>query len=331
MKRVTIKDIARKLGIAYSTVSMAIHNDKNISKETKEKVKKAIEELGYHPNKAARTLVKGKTNNIAVVTPGFFSLYELHIIRGIEDKLKESKYDLILYTGRYDFEETHNVLNKILFERNADAVIVIGVMVKEETMDLYKKASLPLILIDSSETKNAYVINVDNYYTGQKAAEYFIEKNRKNPALLLGSTEYAYSQVERKKGFLDTLEKNGIKCNLIKESYDYLPGDLKNIGAKAAEEFLQKKADAIFCANGDYAALGVYKFLNSKGIKIPDEISIVGCDNFDVAETMEFTTFEQPLFKIGEFSFEVAEKLIQSKKFKYKLEKFKSNLIIRKT
>jgi len=176
MKRITIKDIARKLGIAYSTVSMAINDDENISQETKEKVQKAIVELGYRPNKAARSLVKGKTNNIAVVTPGFFSLYEMHIIRGMEEKLIKSRKDFILYTGRYDYNETHNILKKILYEKNADAVIVVGVMLKEEMLEEYKKLNVPIVLIDSNETENGYVINIDNYYTGKIAAEYFIKK-----------------------------------------------------------------------------------------------------------------------------------------------------------
>ncbi len=332
MKRVTIKDIARKLGIAYSTVSMAINDDENISKETKEKVKKAIIELGYYPNKAARTLVKGKTNNIAVVAPGFFSLYELHIIKGMEEKLKKSKYDIVLYTGRYDYYETHNILNKILFEKNADAVIVIGVMLKEEIMEEYKKLAVPLILIDSCQTEKGYVINVDNYYAGKLAAEYFLKLNKKRPAILLGSTQYAYSQQERKQGYIMTLKDNNIiiKDNMIFESFDYLPDDLKRFGKKASETLLKEKTDAVFCANGDYAAFGVYKYLTSKGVKIPDDVSIVGCDNFDVAEIMEFTTIEQPLAEIGRFAFEIAETM-QTKKISYKIKKFKPELIIRKT
>jgi len=331
MKRVTIKDIARKLGIAYSTVSMAINDDSTISKATKEKVRQAIIEMGYHPNKAARSLVKGRTNNIAVVTPGFFSLYELHIIRGMEQKLIQTKFDILLYTGRYDFEETNNVMNKILYERNADAVIVIGVMLKEEIIQKYAQLKVPLILIDAKENKNASSINVDNYYAGKIAAEYFIKNNKRRPGIILGSTKYAFSQQKRLEGFRDALKENGIELEFINESYDYLPDDLKRVGKKVAKDFLEKKVDAIFCANGDYAAYGVYKHLKEKNVKIPDDVSIVGCDNFDVAEILELTTIQQPLEQIGEFSIAIAEKMIKAKEINCVYKNFKPELILRKT
>lgn len=310
---------------------MAINDDSTISKETKEKVRQAIIEMGYHPNKAARSLVKGKTNNIAVVTPGFFSLYELHIIRGMEQMLLKTKFDILLFTGRYDFEETNNIMNKILYERNADAAIVIGVMLKEEIIEKYAKLKVPLILIDAKENKNASSINVDNYYAGKIAAEYFIRNNKKRPGIILGSTKYAFSQQKRLEGFKETLKESGIELELINESYDYLPEDLKRVGKSVAKDFLEKKVDAIFCANGDYAAYGVYKYLKGKNIRIPEEVSIVGCDNFDVAEILELTTIEQPLEQIGEFSIAVAEKMIKAKKINYIYKNFKPALIVRKT
>jgi LacI family transcriptional regulator len=333
MKRVTLKDIAKKLDIAYSTVSMAIHDDKTISRGMKELVNKTILEMGYYPNKNARSLVKGKTNNIAVVEPGFFSMYEMYIIRGMEEQIVNSQYDLILYGARYDWAEVHKEMRKILYGNSADAVIVIGVMLEEALLEEFKKVGIPVVAIDGGESSNAYMMNVDNYYCGKIAAERFIEKGKKNPGLLVGNTRFVYSQAERLRGFKETLEANSIKLDVsrIFESIEYLPDMVKEIGKKGAESFLAGGVDSIYCANGDYAAQGAYNYLMSKGVKFPEQISIIGTDNFDVADALGITSIEQPLVEIGKKAFEIAEKFADTGKYSYKSESFKSRIIVRNT
>lgn len=333
MKRVTIKDIARELGIAYSTVSMAMSDDKTISKKMKEKVAKAAVKMGYYPNRSARNLVKGRTNNIAVVTPGLFSMYEMHIVRGMEEQMPGSKYDLILHTAKYDWGEVHKEMRKILNEQTADAVIVIGVMLTEEIIGEFNRAKMPLINVDGGLQKSSCDLNVDNYACGAIAAEHFIKAGRTRPALLLGNTEFAFSQSERQKGFRDALKKKNISLPsaFVCESPLYFPQDLKKLGFETAKEMIKKGVDSIYCANGDYAAQGVYGYCAANGIKMPAQVSIIGTDNFDVADALNITSIEQPLREMGRRAFEIAEKAVENKGFSGKDEFFTPKLVIRNT
>ncbi|HPD18778.1 MAG: LacI family DNA-binding transcriptional regulator [Candidatus Goldbacteria bacterium] len=333
MKRVTIKDIAKSLGVAYSTVSMAMSGDKTISEKMKKKVRKKAAEMGYYPNRSARNLVKGYTNNIAVVTPGLFSLYEMNIIRGMEKQMVNSRYDLILHTSRYDWQEVHNEMRKVMYEQTADAVIIIGVVIKDELINEFKKAKTPLINVDGGLLNATCDLNIDNVYCGKIAAEHFIKIGRKKPALILGNTKFAYSQAARLRGYRDTLKKHGIKLSdsFIYESPLYLPDDLRQIGFKTAEILIDRGADAIYCSSGDYVAQGVLRYCSYRGIKVPEEVSIIGTDNFDVAEALNLSTIEQPLMEMGQRAFEVAEKAVRDKKFYGKSEFFKPRLIIRNT
>ena len=333
MKRVTIKDIARELGLAYSTVSMAINDDKEISLKTKQKVRKTIQKMGYIPNQTARSLVKGRTHHISVVTPGLFSLYEMYIVRGLEEKMKNSRYDIVLHSARYDWREAQNEMKKVLYERASDAVIVIGVKLVQEVVDEYEEAGMPLIIIDAGAAKKGCFLNVDNHECGRLAAERFIKIGKKKPGILLGNTEYASSQAERKKGFLSAFSKKGIKSEdvMISESPVYLPEDLKKSGYMGANKMIKKGADCIYCSSGDFTAMGVYKYCLEKGFKIPETVSVIGTDDFDVADALEITTIKQPLITMGERAFELAESFAENRATENIDEYFTPQLVIRKT
>jgi DNA-binding LacI/PurR family transcriptional regulator len=177
------------------------------------------------------------------------------------------------------------------------------------------------------------MLNVDNYYCGKLAAERFIGNGRKNPALLVGNTRFVYSQAERLRGFKETLESNAVplKPSRIFESIEYLPDMVKAVGRKGAELFLTDGVDSIYCANGDYAAQGVFNYLTLKGVRMSEDISVIGTDNFDVADALGITSIEQPLVEIGKRAFETAEELVKAKKYIYLSESFKSKLIERNT
>ncbi|MCE5300209.1 MAG: LacI family transcriptional regulator [Spirochaetia bacterium] len=333
MKRVTIKDIARNLGVAYSTVSMAMSDNKTISEKMKQKVKKKAAEMGYYPSRSARNLVNGRSGNIAVVTPGLFSLYEMHIVRGMEDAMLESGYDMVLHTAKYDWQEVHKEMRKIMYEQTADAVIVIGVMLTDEIIGEFKKSKVPLVNIDGGLKKTTCDLNIDNYSCGVIAAAHFVRTGRKRPALILGNTEFAFSQSERLRGFKTELKKNGISLgkNFICESPLYLPQDLKLLGCKAAGEFMEKGADSVYCANGDFAAQGVIKYCSDNNIEIPGQFSVIGTDNFDVADALNMTSIEQPLREMGKRAFETAEKALKNNGFSGGREFFTPKLVIRNT
>ena len=151
--------------------------------------------------------------------------------------------------------------------------------------------------------------------------------------MILGNTKFAVSQSERFKGFREELKKGGIslKKDLIHESPEYLPQDLKSVGYKAAEILINMGTDSIYCASGDFVAQGAYRYCAENSIDMPAKVSVIGTDNFDVADALNFSSIEQPLIQMGKRAFEIAEKAVKNKGFSGKSEFFKPKLIIRNT
>ncbi|QEN05981.1 LacI family transcriptional regulator [Thiospirochaeta perfilievii] len=145
---VTINDVAKMAGVSHTTVSWVIHNDPRITQKTKDKVNKAIEKLNYHPNYNARSLVKGKTDAIAVVTSFFSTYFELSVLRGIETAMGNCKknYNLNLYSTSNREDE---VLNEILYGRRADAVILLSESPSQKIINDYNAKNIPLILVEN--------------------------------------------------------------------------------------------------------------------------------------------------------------------------------------
>ncbi len=141
---VTINDVAKKAGVSHTTVSWVIHNDPRITQKTKDKVNKAIEELNYHPNYSARSLVKGKTDVIAVLTNFFSTYFELSVLKGIETAMDEcdKSYNLNLYST---FDREEEVLNEILYGKRADAVILLSETPPQKIVKAYNDRNVPLI------------------------------------------------------------------------------------------------------------------------------------------------------------------------------------------
>ena len=186
--RVTILDVAKRAGVSHTTVSWAIHDRPEISAETKEKVFKAIKELDYHPNYLARSLVKGKTNTIAIVATFFSSTFEMEILKGIEQSINsmKSKYTITLFSTMGQHEK---VLSDIVYSKRADGVILMSIGVSEKIVELYKSNGVPLMVIDE-DAPGALEVKLDNFKGAYVATEHLIKSGRKNLAIVLGDGNY---------------------------------------------------------------------------------------------------------------------------------------------
>jgi LacI family transcriptional regulator len=327
MKRTTIKDIAEKVGVTHVTVSKVINNKGRISEKTKKKIFDAIEALEYYPNYAARSLVKGKTNNIAVVEPGFSTGFPLSIIDGIQAAHSQSSFDLNLYSSRATGEGAMHIFKRILNEKRADAVISVSVGMEEKLHNDYKNAGIPVILIEA-ETKGASSILVDNENGAYQAAQYLLQKGRKKIGLLAGDRGHR-PQGERLAGFLKALKDFGVEFNnelvFTTNYYNY------EEGRKAFNALKEKGADAIFSIAGDVSAYGVLDEARKKGASIPEDISIIGFDDQFMSVSLDLTTVKQPIFDMGKKAYELAASSIENKLKKPETIIFPTELIVRGT
>jgi LacI family transcriptional regulator len=325
MKRTTIKDIAREVGVTHVTVSKVINNKGRISEKTKKKVFEAIERLEYYPNYAARSLVKGRTNNIAVIEPGFTGFPGL-IVSGAQVANTKSMYDLNLYNSRATGEGAVNIFKKLLNEKKADAVIVVSIGMDDAFLFEYKKAGIPVILIET-ESKGASSILADNENGALRATEFLLEKGRKKIGLIAGNRQYTRPQIERYTGFVKALKSAGMESdeNLVFTTTAYSYND----GKEAFTKLREKGADSIFSIAGDLLAFGALDAAKKAGLKIPADFSIIGFDDEFMSECLDLTTVKQPIHEMGMKAYELAVLFSENKNREAETIVFPTELIQR--
>lgn len=327
MKRTTIKDIANEVGVTHVTVSKVINNKGRISEKTKKKIFEAIEKLEYYPNYAARSLVKGRTNNIAVIEPGFTG-FPGTITAGAQEANAGSEYDLNLFSSRATGEGAVSIFKKILNEKKADAVIVVSIGMDDAFLFEYKKAGIPVILIET-ESKGASSILADNENGAFKATDFLLKKGRKKIGIVAGDLKYTRPQVERYNGYLKALKAAGLTPdeNLIFRTSRYSYAD----GKEAFGLLRSKGADSIFSIAGDLVAFGMLDAARKSGLKLPDDFSIIGFDDEFMADNLELTTVRQPIYEMGKKAYELAALNAGDKNREAETIVFPAELIVRGT
>lgn len=302
-KEITIYDIADELGISSATVSRALQNHPAIKDATKKKVQQTAQKLGYRQNTFASNLRKQKTNTIGVLVHELNSNFITSVLAGIEKITTEAGYDILITHSSENFErEAANAYN--LFNKRVDGVIA---SLSFETNDLehfkqFNDKEIPLIFFDrvDENSTNTKVI-IDNYKCGYDATQHLIDQGCKKIALITATLKRnVYEQ--RHKGYKKALSNNKLAYNkdlvLIK--------DLTEDGAiEAAKEILKMKPlpDGIFITN-DFKAAVCMKYLMKHGIKVPEDIAIVGFNNDTICKIVDpqLSTINYPGFQLGEIT-----------------------------
>lgn len=333
--RIRLKDIAEKAGVSTTTVSRVLNNKRSnipVSQTTKEKVKKIARELNYQPNANARALVSKKTKIIALVLPEDIGSFFNKVIEGIEEYLKENDYRLILCTTGY--EPPEKVIEELLRQNIVDGVLIgssTRITNKDHFINIVKDNSFPTVFITNS-WYDFPSVRVDSYRGAYQATEHMISKGRKKLAIITGPNldEIVDSQ-ERFKGFKDCLQDNKLELKddyIIYGKYNYKKG------YDSAKKLLslENPPDGIFISE-DQMAMGAMRAAVELGVKIPEELSIIGFDNIDQAKYLNpsLTTVSQPRIKMGKKAAEMLIKLIENKKLAEKEVIFEADLVIRES
>lgn len=333
--RIRLKDIAKKAGVSTTTVSRVLNNKRSnipVSQTTKEKVKKIARELNYQPNANARALVSKKTKIIALVLPEDIGSFFNKVIEGIEEYLKENDYRLILCTTGY--EPPEKVIEELLRQNIVDGVLIgssTRITNKDHFINIVKDNSFPTVFITNS-WYDFPSVRVDSYRGAYQATKHMINKGRKKLAIITGPNldEIVDSQ-ERFKGFKDCLHDNNLELKddyIIYGKYNYKKG------YDSAKKLLSldNPPDGIFISE-DQMAMGAMRAAVELGVKIPEELSIIGFDNIDQAKYLNpsLTTVSQPRIKMGKKAAEMLIKLIENKELAEKEVIFGADLVIRES
>lgn len=311
---ITIHDIAQKLNISASTVSRALKDNPLISETTREKIKKAAIEMGYRPNVMAANLRTRRTNTIGVIVPLINRHFFSSVISGIEDVAYKQGFAVTISQSN-DNQEKESTIAHTLFSNRVDGLILsIGMETQSyDHLKLFSERNIPLVFFDRIvEEIPAHKIVIDDFGGAYRATQHLIEQGRKKVAHIGGPLNLQI-YAKREAGYRQAISDAGLQINEDLILHNSLT---REDGLNAIKRILQTKErpDAIFCAN-DTTALSAIIHLKEKGIKIPENIAIVGFSNEPFSElvTPSISTIKQPGFEMGQKAAELLIKQIGSK------------------
>lgn len=313
---VTIRDVAKLANVAPSTVSRVIADHPRISGATKKRVRKAMAELGYHPNYNARSLVNKSTQTIGVVMPSsgnkvFQNPFFPEVIRGISTKAHEDQYGLYLTTGSNEQEIFDGVVGMIQGGR-VDGIVLLYSRVNDRIFDFLQENSLPFVVIGKpfKQAEQITHIDNDNFTAASELTEYLIRLNHDRIGFVGGNLDLVVT-VDRLSGYKKAISNAELPTEdhyIVHEEF------LKEGGSEAIKELMTLESPPTgLVVTDDLMALGILNTLNEMGIKVPDDISVVSFNNLLLAEisTPSLTSMEIHIFQLG---YEAVDALIE--KFK---------------
>lgn len=294
----TIKDIAKLAGVSAPTVSRVINNSPLVSEETREKVKRIIDEFGYQRNTLARSLVTKKTSTIGVLLSDITNPFYSEIARGMEDEARKFGYTVIFGSTDNTREIQKEYINLFL-EQQVDGMIFASVALQDPDVERLFKKDVPFVLVNRRmDTIKTDFVVLDNVKGAYLATEHLIKLGHERIGIICGLLNYS-TGIDRLRGYQEALHKYGIEevPKLIK------PGDFRErSGCVAFSKFLKMKnpPTAIFASN-DFMALGVLEAASECGLKIPEDIALVGFDdiNFASFKFISLTTVTQRKYEMG--------------------------------
>jgi len=311
-----IKDIAKLAQVGVSTVSRVINNHTDVKESTREKVLGIIRESNYIPNNSARILKQHNTKNIGILVKGVFNPFFAQITNVIGKIINENGYTMIMRQNDYNIYQDVDTLIAFVKEKRLQGVICLGGNFTEITDECFKEINVPIVLTSvntiSKQGKIYYSsIGIDNVKGAYDATTYLINKGHKNIALILGDVNDMGVSLWRLEGYKKALDEKGID----KENDLILIGQYSSKGAYTATlELLKKRKDitAVF-AFSDIMAVGAAKAILDSGLRIPNDISIVGFDGMDESEfyNPSITTVKQPKKLMAEMSINLLMSLIK--------------------
>ena len=309
---VTIKDVAKLAGVSISTVSRVINDSKPVSPEARRKVLHAIKELEYEPNEVARSLVTKKSNLIGVIVDDIGSHYVAQIVRGIEEIGRMYNYDIIL-SSSYGSAETEMKFLQLLRTKQAEGIILVSEIMNEKLLEYLKELKIEFIYLNRYyNVPELPTVSLNNKQASAMMMEYLIELGHEN--ILYVTQEKDIEQTIEKckiEAYNEAMKKIGSKSVIHQiDSHEIYAG--YNAGPEIQKVIKENDITAVFCCQ-DELAIGLMNYFYDNNIKVPDDISVAGYGDINVASIYRpiLTTIKEPYYDLGAVSVrKILKKLI---------------------
>jgi len=331
-KSVTRDDVAREAGVSPTTVSYVVnHGPRHVTPETRQKVLQAIEKLGYKPNILARSLRLRRTTSIGLILPDTINPYFAEVVYGVEKVAFERNYSVFLCHSEYSPDRELQYINS-LYSKRVAGVLWFPATGDNRPAQLLDEFGVPLVILDRSiKHTEAPTVVTDNYLGGYDATQHLISLGHRLIGCIARPVDLYHSH-ERVRGYLAAHADNQLPTD---EDLIVRGGFRLGDGRRATHQLLKQKPQttAIFAYN-DVMALGSMRACWEMGLRVPEDVSIVGFDDIPQSSYLcpALTTIRQPKFDMGKLGAEFLLDLVEGKAVKDKpISPLEVELIIRES
>ncbi len=309
---VTIKDVARESGVNISTVSRALNNGYGVNDQTRELVVAVAARLNYRPNRVARGLVTGRSHSLALVVSDIRNPFFAEVARGAEDAARDGNCDLMLCNSDLDADKQMQYVHS-LQEKRVDGILMNSVYsLSREQQGQLAASKVPIVLLNrSASNRTLSTVCADNESGGALAAQYLLDVGHRKIAHLTGPRQHG-NLSDRARGFVRTLHSaaDPVRPIVLHGKFNFVGG--AELTRKLLDE--HPEVTAIFAAN-DVMAFGAVRAIWERGLRIPEDLSLIGFDNLEFSSIIHppLTTIHQPKYEMGHAAVEILLRLAANK------------------
>lgn len=295
----TIKDVAEAAGVSIATVSRALHGLPRVSEATRQRVLAAAADLRYVASPSAASLASGQTNAIGVVAPFVNRWFFAAIVHSAEERLRRAGYDLLLYSLGTDAEERRRAFSGTLLRKRVDAVLVLGLHPTEEEVAALSAAGGPVAIV-GKDVPGWASVRIDDRAAARSAVRHLIDLGHRRIGFIGGEADdplHSALPGDRQAGYRTELAAAGLPAD---PGLEVAGGFTVSGGHEAATRLLAlpERPSALFAAS-DEMAMGAVQAARRAGLRVPQDVSVIGIDDHEMAELMDLTTVAQPVAAQG--------------------------------
>lgn len=333
-KRSTIKDVAEKVGVSIATVSRVVNEiPGHYNSETKKEIVEAIESLNYQPNFIARSLRSNRTYTVDFVVPELQPFFA-EILKGVQYVARKKGYSIVLCNTDYDPRQEAAYVDNLLRRRVDGGIFTSGVIQSEHILRL-KKEGIPVVLIEKFiKDPDTPGVLIDNVSAAKKAVKYLIELGYRDIGFISAPVEMIPFK-DRFEGYKRALHENMIPYN---SSNVYIKDSIRRESLRDGYQLMKRiirrgNYPGAFFIVSDTLAIGAMKAIRDSGMKVPDDIAIVGFDDIEMASFCEppLTTMAQPKYEMGVSGMELLVKAMSGVRLRKKEIELEVELVVRES
>ena len=301
-KRVSLKDIAVKVGVSTALVSYVVNGQEKemrVGAEVVKKIRQALKEMNYVPNYVARSLKYGKTQTIGLVVTDIANPFFSSMVRCVEDEASRYGYTVIIGSSDENCEKSRHLVETLL-NRQVDGIIIVPTDGCHDYVEALVNEDFPLVMVDRyiPELSSNHVV-LDNFKASYDAVQYLIKKGYKNIGLIAYKMNLIHMK-ERIRGYEEAIKTKGMTRNVWNIRYDYVNQDIEKVLQSIYNNRVEKKIDALIFATNMLSMAGLYK-IQELNLRVPEDIALIG---FDGNESFDFfysplTFVKQPVNEMG--------------------------------